>query len=690
MLKEEEDWSEQHLQSSLTNVWRLLVNVSARPGQDGLCMEAIRFLVTVARSGHHSLFSDPSVMTQIIESIVIPNMKLRDEDEENFDMNFIEYVRRDAEGSDSDTRRRLACELMKALVEVFQKPVTETCTRYVSAMLQEYYANPAAQWKAKDCAVYLVTALTVRGTTQAMGATKTNELVNVTEFFTTHIARDLTGEGTGSPILTADALRFTTTFRMQLEKKVLLPLLPSVIKLLASDSNVVHSYAATLLERLLAMKENGQPRFNPDELSPLLQSMLENLFGALSMPDSEENEYVMKAIMRVVSFLGPRVEPVAVPFVQMIGKVLHAGCANPRNPAFSHFMFESLAGVVRHALSKNPGLADAFEGMIFPAIDQILQKEVQEYAPYAFQVMALLLELRPAPAPAVYLQLLPPLLTPAIWENSGNIPALVRLLSAYLMRAPEGVVAGGHLLPTLGVFQKLNATKAFDHGGFAILEALVEHLELAAYEQHLPTILSLVFTRLQSSRTKKYVRCFVVFLSKLIVKVGGQAVVDRINAVQPGLAASILTGVFAPGLGSVHGSEEEQAAVLAAAGLLCDTRDVGTWPQGAAVWGAVAKGAVELLAREEEAFSLKRPEDELEELLAGGYSSSFAQLANAARTAGPGTPDVGDLGGYLVRRLAEFSQGRPGQVGPALLSAVPQELHAAVQGWMAKAGASLA
>lgn len=86
------------------------------------------------------------------------------------------------------------------------------------ARSQEYYADPLAAWKAKDCATYLVSALAVKGTTQAMGATKTNELINVVDFFSQHIVKDLEGP-CPSAILTADALRYATTFRSQLPKE---------------------------------------------------------------------------------------------------------------------------------------------------------------------------------------------------------------------------------------------------------------------------------------------------------------------------------------------------------------------------------------------------------------------------------------------------------------------------------------
>jgi hypothetical protein len=38
-------------------------------------------------------------------------------------MNWVEYVRRDTEGSDSDTRRRAASELVKSLTDQFPEQV---------------------------------------------------------------------------------------------------------------------------------------------------------------------------------------------------------------------------------------------------------------------------------------------------------------------------------------------------------------------------------------------------------------------------------------------------------------------------------------------------------------------------------------------------------------------------------------
>ena len=111
------------------------------------------------------------------------------------------------------------------------RQVTELFSGYVGAMLAEYGASPAAAWKAKDTACYLVTALAVRGKTAAAGATATNALVNLQDFYAQQIAPELgTADVNERPILKADALKFVTTFRSQLPKDAELALFPALIK----------------------------------------------------------------------------------------------------------------------------------------------------------------------------------------------------------------------------------------------------------------------------------------------------------------------------------------------------------------------------------------------------------------------------------------------------------------------------
>lgn len=110
--KNEEEF-QRFLQTFVQDVWTLLTKTGQEPNKDHLVTSGVRFLTTVANSVHHSLFAGGDTLRQVCESIIIPNLQFREDDEELFESNHVEYIRRDIEGSDSDTRRKGACELVK-------------------------------------------------------------------------------------------------------------------------------------------------------------------------------------------------------------------------------------------------------------------------------------------------------------------------------------------------------------------------------------------------------------------------------------------------------------------------------------------------------------------------------------------------------------------------------------------------
>lgn len=56
-----------------------------------------------------------------------------------------------------------------------------------------------------------------------------------------------------------------------------------------------------------AIQENGRQRFTVSDLKDQLMPLLKNLFGAFQKAESGENEYLMKTVMRVITFVGPEV-----------------------------------------------------------------------------------------------------------------------------------------------------------------------------------------------------------------------------------------------------------------------------------------------------------------------------------------------------------------------------------------------
>jgi exportin-2 (importin alpha re-exporter) len=77
----------------------------------------------------------------------------------------MEFIRRDLEGSDTETRRRAASDLIRGLLEHFAQDVTKICSEFIQEYLQEYERDKVKNWRAKDSAMYLLTALSAKALT---------------------------------------------------------------------------------------------------------------------------------------------------------------------------------------------------------------------------------------------------------------------------------------------------------------------------------------------------------------------------------------------------------------------------------------------------------------------------------------------------------------------------------------------
>ncbi len=126
--------------------------------------------------------------------------------------------------------------------------------------------------------------------------------------------------------------------------------------------------------------------------------------------------------------------------------------------------------------------------------------------------------------PQPYMELFQFLLVPVLWERPGNIKALVRLIQAYIRVGPGQVVATGKIEALLGVFQKLISSKANDHEGFNLLGSMIEYMPKDSMANYIKGIFNLLFTRLTSSKTTKFVKSFLVFIFIYTNHYGGASV----------------------------------------------------------------------------------------------------------------------------------------------------------------------
>ena len=202
------------------------------------------------------------------------------------------------------------------------------------------------------------------------------------------------------------------------------------------------------------------------------QDLLVNLFFAMERPGSEENEYVMKAVMRSFSTLQEAVIPHLAGILPRLTEKLGAVARNPTKPHFNHYLFETLSLSIRIVCKSNRSAVCTFEAALFPVFQGILQQDVQEFVPYVFQVLSLLLELHSGEGavPEPYMAMFPFLLVPILWERPANIHPLVRLLQAFIQ-------TGGQQVITVQIWQWRFSCSfiyqlcCFDLVGFGVSEA---------------------------------------------------------------------------------------------------------------------------------------------------------------------------------------------------------------------------
>ncbi|EYU38882.1 hypothetical protein ABFS82_14G134100 [Erythranthe guttata] len=652
-MEKDEEAFQKYLSGFVEAVWGLLVVVSNSSSRERLTVTAIKFLTTVSTSVHHTLFARDDILQQISQSVVIPNVMLRDEDEELFEMNYVEFIRRDMEGSDLDTRRRIACELLKGIATNYKQKVTEKVSAQLQSLLTSFAENPSANWKHKDCAIYLVVSL---ATKKAGGSSVSTDLVDIESFFGSVIVPELRNQDVdGFPMLKAGALKFFTVFRNQISKPVALALLPDVVRFLGSESNVVHSYAANCIEKLLLVKdEGGRARYLAADVNPFLLALMTNLFSALHKPESEENQYVMKCIMRVLGVANVSRE-VALPCINGLATVLNRVCENPKNPVFNHYMFESVAVLIRRACEQDPTLISAFETSLLPCLQMILARDVSEFFPYAFQLLAQFVDLNRSPLPGNYMDIFAILLLPESWKKSGNVPALVRLLQAFLKKASHELNQQGRLSNVLGIFNTLVSSPSTDEQGFYVLNTVIENLGFDVISPYVSHIWVALFKRLQNNRTVKFVKSLVIHMSLFLVKHGPQNLASSINTVQPDVFRTILEQFWIPNLKLITGSMELKLTSVASTRLICESLS----PSDSMIWGKMLDSIVTLLSRPEEERVEEDPEiPDFGETI--GYNASFVRLYNAGRKEEDPLQEINDPKQFLAASLANLSARSPG------------------------------
>lgn len=412
---------------------------------------------------------------------------------------------------------------------------------------------------------------------------------------------------------------------------------------------------AILLKEFLTVKvaNTKESLILNSDLAPVLNHLIGNIVVLLD-PKFGQNEYAIKSFMRVCLVSQELLEPYLDEILAKLVELLSIISKNPSKPNFNHYLFETFGVIIRATCLKNKVLIQKFEAHLFPIFNYVLEQDITEFIPYAFQLLSLMLELQDETVPQVYHELFPFILMPVLWERPGYIPALTRLLQAYIEKAASTIVVQ-KIMPVLGVFQRLIASKSNDHYAFYILNSLTEHLPSEIYTEYVKQILYLLFQRLNSSKTTKLVRNMIVFLSLYSYKYGSEGLFQLIDNLQPGMSSMVLEKLFIADLQKVSGRLDRKICAVGCVRILTGTPFLLSNEQNLKIWAGLLETLVCLFELPED--SSKTDEEhfiDVEET--PGYQASFNQLFSATRKeADPFSGQVPDAKVFLAKQLEAMS-----------------------------------
>lgn len=347
------------------------------------------------------------------------------------------------------------------------------------------------------------------------------------------------------PVVKAAAIKFVSTFRKQFSRQESTQLLPMMIAHLGSPIVVVHTFAAHTIERLLVTKDESVtpniPKIGEAELQPFLDPLFQGLFSIIDKANLDENAYVMKCVMRSLATARRQIVPVTEIVITKLTAALERVARNPRNPQYNHCLFESLAILIKSVCKAEPSAVTSFETVLTGPFTTILQADIAEFTPYVFQIFAQMLEFRPDGSGLgdFYSQFFAMLKHPDNWNKRGNIPALTRLVVAYIEHAPNELQ--NDLVPILGIYQKLMSLKATEAQGVQIVVAVVSKYELNVLQPFLAEIFNIFLRRLQKTPQAQKLRAlFASFLGAFTAKHGGTATSNCLEGIGNGLTKQVV------------------------------------------------------------------------------------------------------------------------------------------------------
>jgi len=483
----EEDFTD-YMLPAVETIWQLLVDTDHRIRFDSLVNSALGFLSAVSEKERYSyIFNQPGALEAICQNVIIKNLVLRREDREQFEDEPFDYLKRDIEGLDSETRRRGAADLVRALTKHFEERVFGILSTSINEYLADYTRNPTGEWEKKDVVYFLVSALASKTVTARHGATTTSQLINIADFYAQYVRNDLFNIDVNSfpPILIADALNFVVLFRNHLQTDLILEIFggqqPAALRILTSRCRILHHYVGYAFDKVYTIKRDNAPLISHHNIP--VQSYVQTLFNSLQDEWAQKSHYLIKSLLRSLSIMDAQTIENANFYVAHLVQLIETVVKESQSPQFTHMVFECLCVVIKRAF---PFIQTAIGNSIMPIIETIIERDLIDFVPYALQIVALLLYQahgekqlgRTVENAGRYQDFFPHLLTGRFWHRSANAPALLSIFEAFTRTSIEIVLRPDNINAVMGLYSRLITERSYDEHGFRLATTLLSHYDV--------------------------------------------------------------------------------------------------------------------------------------------------------------------------------------------------------------------
>ncbi|KAI6204653.1 hypothetical protein M3Y94_00701100 [Aphelenchoides besseyi] len=531
------------MMSAIEGVWQLLMEVDHRMRFDSLVGVALGFLSAVSeRSIYSHIFQADGVLEAICQNVIIKNLTLRREDLEQFRDEPFDYFKRDIEGADLETRRRGATDFVRALTKHFEVKVFSLLSTSIQSHLTSYAQNPAGEWLRKDVVYFLVSALASKATTERHGATSTSQLLNITDYYSTHVRNDLFNIDFNSypPILIADAINFVVLFRNHFQPEIVLEIFsgaePVALGILNSSQFILHHYVGYAFDKIYLTKRDEVPLFNSQNIP--VHDYINGFCRALQRDGANKSPYLMKGLSRAFSLIGPETALTANNYIVYLVEMIYKVIQESQDQTFVDLIFECLEIVVRKAFQY---VQSTIHSHLIPLIDMIIEKNAVDLLPRALQLVGLLVDQAvderkrgQTVSGEVYERYFPLSLNTELWSRQENARGLVAILEAFVRTTPQSVLTSQNIIAIMGLYQRLISSRMYEVQGFQLATVLLPHYEI---DNILTTsnILVPMRNRLRTSKTSRFLHLFTNYIVQFAREKGTKHLSDQLEALTHGL-----------------------------------------------------------------------------------------------------------------------------------------------------------